>query len=525
MVRRRPAVRHVDDFLMRAVEERDWPAIMAIEHDAYEPARRDSSSTCAARRSRPRPRRLRRASGEISASASAPRSSAFRRLRAPTGRSTRPRRHLLLRRHHRRRVRRAPAGSVARSSAPRRWAQERGFAYISGRNRVGATDAMAAINKSFGAFNVMRLTHQYEGHAFADYYRIPLGPPPPPPRPAARRLRLRASSSRSAGARVHGDARARRPDASRLNLSNYATIDTVHYSEHLQLARAARHLAHVRDHLARRDARQGPALPAPQRARAPARHRPRGRLRRPRHRRGALALGPRGFGPDLALFPWPRIPHPSKHGSRPCARARRAWSPSAAPTRSSASSPRSIGERSGLVLEGDGARALAIACRATIIPLMLVETASGCYRSGDGAWGVDTLYPLKSSPDLVLWYPGGQIGHIFVGDRYYVKTPLVPDLDLGRRRAVGDPRPRAPPGGAPPRPRPDDSRPRSCAPRAARPAPQRRHDRRPRPLSRAHLRRPRRRYRPPPGLRAPRPAPRPRPAWRRHLRAPARSHP
>ena len=28
-------------------------------------------------------------------------------------------------------------------------------------------------------------------------------------------------------------------------------------------------------------------------------------------------------------------------------------------------------------------------------------------------------------PDTVLWYPGGQIGHIFVGDRYYIKKPLV----------------------------------------------------------------------------------------------------
>jgi acetylornithine/succinyldiaminopimelate/putrescine aminotransferase len=25
----------------------------------------------------------------------------------------------------------------------------------------------------------------------------------------------------------------------------------------------------------------------------------------------------------------------------------------------------------------------------------------------------------------VLWYPGGQIGHIFVVDRYYIKKPLV----------------------------------------------------------------------------------------------------
>jgi acetylornithine/succinyldiaminopimelate/putrescine aminotransferase len=26
---------------------------------------------------------------------------------------------------------------------------------------------------------------------------------------------------------------------------------------------------------------------------------------------------------------------------------------------------------------------------------------------------------------MVLWYPGGQLGHIFVGDRYYIDKPLT----------------------------------------------------------------------------------------------------
>jgi acetylornithine/succinyldiaminopimelate/putrescine aminotransferase len=28
-------------------------------------------------------------------------------------------------------------------------------------------------------------------------------------------------------------------------------------------------------------------------------------------------------------------------------------------------------------------------------------------------------------PDLVLWYPGGQLGQVFVGDRYYIDKPVT----------------------------------------------------------------------------------------------------
>ena len=35
----------------------------------------------------------------------------------------------------------------------------------------------------------------------------------------------------------------------------------------------------------------------------------------------------------------------------------------------------------------------------------VVETATGGYRSGDGAWGLDGVADVE--PDMVLWYPGG----------------------------------------------------------------------------------------------------------------------
>ncbi len=84
-----------------------------------------------------------------------------------------------------------------------------------------------------------------------------------------------------------------------------------------------------------------------------------------------------------------------------------------------------VGERSGKVLEGAAAEALAEACRRHDLPLVLIESASGLYRDGQGlAWGVDAL-PASVVPDVVLWYAGGQLGHVFVGDRYYIDKPLT----------------------------------------------------------------------------------------------------
>ena len=90
--------------------------------------------------------------------------------------------------------------------------------------------------------------------------------------------------------------------------------------------------------------------------------------------------------------------------------------------------------------DGPGrASALAEACRRLDVPLVLVESASGLYRSGAGAWGVDSL-PADVVPDMVLWSAGGQLGHVFVGERYsiadmacwpWVITYKAQGIDLG----------------------------------------------------------------------------------------------
>ncbi|HEY8375661.1 MAG TPA: aminotransferase class III-fold pyridoxal phosphate-dependent enzyme, partial [Nannocystis sp.] len=414
--------------LVRPVEERDWPEIMAIEHASYEPARRDSEAY------------LRSAAaaglGLVAVDATTGKILGFcfggplEHFRGVSGASQDERFGL---------GDTFFSADVTVDAAARgrgvgrllkraqvQWAKVHGFSYISGRNRVGATDAMAALNRSYGAFHVVRLDHQYEGNAQADYYRIPLIPPPAP-RPVADEgtLDLAGGLQQPFGPApaFMADRELVGPTASKVNLSNYATIDTVHYVEHLRVI-APRGTAHMY-FTSSRDETVDKALRCL-------------RLSRPK---GQVAVGlvggylghvtaaarslsdPAGFGPDLALFDFPRLPHPADD----LAAFEAAFEDMVQKRRADTILglfAEVVGERSGKLLAGDAARALAAACRRHDIPLVLVETASGCYRSGAGPWGLGAL-PPDVLPDMVLWYPGSQIGHIFVNDRYFIKKPLV----------------------------------------------------------------------------------------------------
>ncbi len=419
--------------VVRPVEAGDWPAIMAIEHDAYEPARRDSEAylsgaaavgvglvACDGH------------SGEVLGFCFGGPIEHFRDVSGPD-QDDRLGRNDSFYSADITVAGAARARGVGRllKRAQVQWAKDRGFSFVSGRNRVGATDAMAALNKSFGAFPVARLTHQYEGNAEADYYRIPLVAPPAPAPVASRVTDLASGLQQPFGARPEFMATRELvgPTASRINLSNYVTIDLVHYSEALQLLtpRGTGHMYMTtsRDELIDKSIR----------------------CLRLGRTKGQIAVGleggyvghvtaaarslsdPRGFGPDFAYFDWPRLPHPAGPGGpEATVRALDELVARVGADVVLGLYAEVVGERSGLVLAGEGATALADACRRHDIPLVLVEAASGNYRassrSAAGAWGVDTL-PAQVVPDMVLWYPGGQIGHIFVGDRYYIKKPLV----------------------------------------------------------------------------------------------------
>lgn len=414
--------------IVRRVEERDWPEIMAIENASYEPARRDSEAylrsaaavglgLCA----------VDAATGQVLGFCFGGPIENFRSVSGPNQDDRLGLGDTFF------------SADVTVSEAARargvgrllkraqvQWAKVHGFSYISGRNRVGKTDVMVALNRSFGAFPVVRLTHQYEGNAQADYYRIPLVAPPPPRHlPDEGTLDLASGLQQPFGPMpafmAHHELVG--PTASRVNMSNYATIDTVHYVEHLRLV-APRGTGHMY-FTSSRDETVDKAIRCL-------------RLSRPKAQlavgleggyvghvtAGARSLSdPRGFGDDLALFEFPRLPHPAA-GVAAFTAALDDLVEKQGADRLFGLFVELVGERSGRVLAGEPARALAAACRRHDLPLVLVETASGGYRSGAGPWGVDSL-PADVVPDMVLWYPGSQIGHIFVGDRYFIKKPLT----------------------------------------------------------------------------------------------------
>ena len=58
----------------------------------------------------------------------------------------------------------------------------------------------------------------------------------------------------------------------------------------------------------------------------------------------------------------------------------------------------------------------------TGVPIVAIETASALGRLGPNLWESDGS-PLK--PNLILWYAGAQLGHVFVDDKHWVSKPLT----------------------------------------------------------------------------------------------------
>lgn len=304
------------------------------------------------------------------------------------------------------------------------WARTQGYTFVSGRNKIGATDEVAALNRSCGAYVERRLEQQYGGTGEADYYRIPLIAP----RPAKKHARghdLASGIQAPFGPRPEFMASRELvgPTASRLNLSNWATLDSVHYLEHLRaiLPRGTGHLYTTtsRDELVDKSLRclkmqRGPeATIAVSFEGAYLGH----------NTAAARSLSdPAGFAEDLAFFEWPRLPHPEAGLEASLAGLRELVEREGAKS-IIAVFVEIVGERSGRLLDDEAAVALAGYCGEHDIPLIAVETASGGYRSGAGAWGLDAL-PAAFTPNLVIWYPGGQLGQIFIDSRWWVGKPL-----------------------------------------------------------------------------------------------------
>lgn len=302
------------------------------------------------------------------------------------------------------------------------------YRFIAGRTRVGLADAMAHINDSLGAHTMFVLAQQYGESGVARYYRQPLtqrgvvggvrsvpgasvdlasGHVAPLAEPPASLVRAEADGA------LLG------PTVQKLVLSHYVTPAVVRAIEHLAL------LAPDLPHLVLCSSRDE----AVDRV-----------LRMMRHaRRGArVALGLEGgyvghttaaarslSDPALhrggpAVFDWPRLPHPALVGESESLAALRAAIHERGADTILGIVVEPVGERSGLVLTETFLSGLAALRHETGVPVALVETASAYHRSGRG--------PFASSgsalvPDALAWWPGGQLGVVHVGPRLFVSSP------------------------------------------------------------------------------------------------------
>ena len=331
------------------------------------------------------------------------------------------------------------AALTAKDGTPR-------YRYVTGRNRVGRTAQMTHLNRVFGAHVVSILTGQYEDpEGQAIYYRIPIGHLRPDPvvkqdvlrrREAARHAAeedeitfdlasglTKPFASGPASLRAHEDqGLLYGPAVNKLTLMNYVTPATVRALE--WIGALLPELPHV--YLtSSRDETIDKAL----------------RLIRVTRKTGQVAIGLQGgyYGhtvattrslsdPDVHLggpghFAWPRVPHPALAGTAATISALRD-----AVTAAGGSANvlgfvyELVQERTGFVLPPDFLTALAALRTELDLPLIAVETTTHTYRSGQGAF-LSTTAGLV--PDVLAWWGGGQTGYLHTTSRWFIGTPLT----------------------------------------------------------------------------------------------------
>lgn len=303
------------------------------------------------------------------------------------------------------------------------------FLHASGRNRVPDASAMARVNDSLGAYTVQRISNAYEGQGVARYYRQPLGafrsdasraptreaPPTDLASGLARPLaQVPASLAalRDAGA-LYG------PAVNKITILNYLTPAVVRATEWVaaltpELPHA--YLCSSRDEAVDKSVRAlrwhrkaavdvvgfeggyvGHTTTAARSISDPA-----------THRAGA------------PFFAWPRVPHPAD-GLEASVRALRALL-GAGPERVFGIYVEPVQERTGKVIPDAFWPALEAIRAETGVPVVFVETTSAYYRSGLGAFA---YHGVPFTPDLMIWWTGGQAGFVHTSPAYRVAAPFT----------------------------------------------------------------------------------------------------
>lgn len=307
------------------------------------------------------------------------------------------------------------------------------YRYMTGRNRLGETDAMQAVNARHGAFTVATLLNQYDGEGSAAYYRIPLDAP---------RLRLPRLPAASATRPLCLDSglwrRFSKPCdelddaftagvfngglANKLSLTNFVTPAVTRAMESIR-AQAPRGLGHL-------VLANGRAEVADKGLRAFKFHR--------REASVVVSVGPvyaghstaaaraisipsEGTGSDSNWFGWPTVADPTLDPKLAAQQLRQTLD-QIGPNKVLAVVIEGVYLNTGRAVPATFWDELKDICAEADVPIALIESTTGGYRHGQGMWLADTL-PV--SVDAVWYYGGGQLGMAFINERYAVKDKLT----------------------------------------------------------------------------------------------------
>jgi 4-aminobutyrate aminotransferase-like enzyme len=313
------------------------------------------------------------------------------------------------------------------------------YEFMTGRNRLGFTREMAAINRLFGAYVV----EHFRGNQYGDrsgqalYYRIPLrrprsptaissptlsviGKAPPIDWASGVQAPLGSRPPRLVKALLDGEFN--RIVGTKLTLSNWATPEIVRYVEtlmnlgpkglpHCYFTSGASELIDKSIRMLRVKRPGADVVLGLERAYLG-------------HTTAAARslTDPAGEQLPFGWYDWPRVPHPAEVGTDASLGAIMATLNRVGPERVLGIYVEIVGEKTGYVLPEDFQAALGALHKDTGVPIVAVETASSLGRLRPNLWATDGM-PL--SPNVVLWYAGGQLGHIFVDDKHYVGKPLT----------------------------------------------------------------------------------------------------
>lgn len=305
------------------------------------------------------------------------------------------------------------------------------YHFLVGRNRLDLAIVMTHINQQLGAYTVGIYEHQYgKEDATALYYRLPLI--------KTQHLSQHSTVSEILDCRNSIQQPFRQPPeglqedlaknrlrtivGTKLTLSNWATPNLVRYSELLRalMPSCLKHTYFTsgRDEVVDKGVRS---------------------LRFHRLEAdmvigfshqwlGTITAAARSLSHDqgqsqpFKWFDWPHIPHPAIVGNHASLTQLSSLLSLVPHEKVLAIVVELMGEKSGANFDAHYLSELEKIRMRTGIPLVFVESTSALGRSGQSLFLTDTL-PVK--PNMVWWYSGGQLGHVFVDDQYFVEKPLT----------------------------------------------------------------------------------------------------